>query len=112
MERIKFALEALASCNAKDIKVYDFKGKNSLYDYSIVATCTSTRQVNALYSKMSEIAYNNNFEIRNVCGKNTGWLIIDYLDIMVHFFSLEERNRFDSDKIYSGFDEICIDNIK
>lgn len=99
---LKGAISALEACNAKDIKIYDLKGFNPFFDYAIVATAVAERQINALLPHMEEEAENNNFKIRNAVGRNSGWLLIDLNDVMVNFFTYEERLRFDLDKMWSN----------
>lgn len=108
---LKKAIESLEACNAKDIKIYDLKGYNPFFDYAIVATAIADRQLNALPTHIEEEAKNNNFKIRNIVGRNSGWLLIDLYDVMVNFFTLEERTRFDLDKMWANRPVIAKEDI-
>ena len=109
---LKSAIESLEACNAKDIKIYDLKGYNPFFDYAIIATAIADRQINALSSHIEEEAKKNNFAIRNIVGRNSGWLLIDLFDVMVNFFTLEERTRFDLDKMWSNRPLVNPEDIK
>ena len=109
---LKSSIESLKACNAKDIKVYDLRGYNPFFDYAIVATAIAERQINALTMHIEEEAKKNNFGIRNVVGRNSGWLLVDLYDVMVNFFTLEERTRFDLDKMWVNRPLVDIEEIK
>ena len=109
---LKGAIESLKACNAKDIKVYDLKGYNPFFDYAIIATAIADRQINALQMHIEEEAKKNDFKVRNIVGRNSGWLLVDLYDVMVNFFTLEERTRFDLDKMWSNRPLVNLDDIK
>ena len=109
---LKSSIKALEGCNAKDIKIYDLRNYNPFFDYAIVATAIAERQINALAMHIEKEAKDNNFNIRNIVGRNSGWLLVDLNDVMVNFFTLEERTRFDLDKMWASRDTINIDDIK
>ena len=109
---LKSAISSLQACNAKDIKVYDLRDYNPFFDFAIVATAIADRQLNALPTHIEEETKNNNFSIRNIVGRNSGWLLVDLHDIMVNFFTLEERTRFDLDKMWANRPIINIEDIK
>lgn len=109
---LKSAIESLEACNAKDIKIYDLRGYNPFFDFAIVATAIADRQINALSSKIEEASKQYNFKIRNIVGRNSGWLLVDLHDIMINFFTLEERTRFDLDKMWANRPLIDVSEIK
>lgn len=102
MKTLNGAINALQHCNARDIKVYDLRGYNPFFDYAIVATAVAFRQLNALITQMHEEAEKEGFEIRNCVGKDSNWVLIDLNDVMVNFFTYEERLHFDLDKMWSN----------
>ena len=106
---LKSSINALEGCNAKDIKIYDLRGFNPFFDYAIVATAIAPRQINALSSHIEEEAKKNDFKIRNMVGRNSDWLLVDLYDVMINFLTLEERTRFDLDKMWANR---IIDNIE
>lgn len=112
MEVLKGAINALAHCNAKDIKIYDLRGFNPFFDYAIIATAVAERQLDALISNIEDEASKSNFTIRNCVGRGSKWVLIDLHDVMVNFFTYEERLHFDLDKMWSGRPTINIEDIK
>ena len=109
---LKSSITSLEACNAKDIKVYDLRGYNPFFDFAIVATAIADRQLNALPTHIEDQAKEKNFDIRNIVGRNSGWLLVDLHDVMVNFFTLEERTRFDLDKMWASRPVIDIKEIK
>lgn len=102
MKLLKSAINALEHCNAKDIKIYDLRGYNPFFDYSIVATAVAERQLNALISQIYDEAEKEGFEVRNCVGRGSKWILVDLNDIMINFFTYEERLHFDLDKMWSN----------
>lgn len=100
MELLKYCVDALQSCNARDIKIYDMQKSNPFYDYAIVATAVADRQINALIGKIQEEALKHNFKIRNCVGRDSSWLLIDLNDVIINFFTYDERLHFDLDKMW------------
>lgn len=101
-KKIECLVKALEKTNAKDIKIYDLKNRNNEYDIAIIATATAVRQVNAIISNVNEIAKEEGIKIKNVCGRNSNWVAIDLFDTVVHYFTFEERERYNLDSIYAN----------
>ncbi len=88
---------------AEDIHVLDLTGITSMTDYFIVATGSSDRQVKA-------IAENVVSEMRDTEGvqawKSEGWdslqwLIIDFVDFVVHVFQPEARKFYNIERLWA-----------
>ncbi|WP_025724612.1 ribosome silencing factor [Acholeplasma granularum] len=95
MSKLTQAIEILEKLNADDIAVYDFSGRSPFYDYFIVGT------VNERASSSAVGYFTKDFkdEIKQIEGKNnTGWLLIDLGDIVVHLFNEESREFYGFDK--------------
>lgn len=94
-KKINKMVDILENVKATNIKVYDYENKSPFFDYVIVATATD-RQSNAAvgYMKKEELA-----DVKNVEGRdNSGWVLIDAKDIIIHLFTEDAR-------ITYGFDE-------
>lgn len=102
-KKIKAIVEVLEQVKATDIKIFDYENKSPFFDYVIVATATD-RQGNAAvgYLKKEEIV-----ELKNVEGRgNTGWVLIDLGDIIVHIFTDEQRKYYNFDERLLGIKQI------
>ncbi len=101
MELIKSAVKAINEVNGKDIKIYETKKVNPLFDFAVIATVSSNRQLDAVISHINDEAAKKGFEIRGIEGKGGGsWLLVDLYSVVIHVFSEEERQHYDLDRLW------------
>lgn len=82
----------------QDIKVYDMRGRSPFFDYSILCTGSSSRNIEAIASDIKKSLTN----IRNVEGlEECNWVLIDGGDIIVSVFSKDAREYYQLDAFYS-----------
>ena len=83
----------------QDVKVYDMRGRSPFFDYSILCTGSSSRNIEAIASDIKKSLTN----IRNVEGlEECNWVLIDGGDIIVSVFSKDAREYYQLDAFYSG----------
>lgn len=83
----------------QDIKVYDMRGRSPFFDYSILCTGSSSRNIEAIASDIKKSLTT----IRNVEGlEECNWVLIDGGDIIVSVFSKDAREYYQLDAFYSG----------
>lgn len=93
-------IATLDKYKAEDIVVIDLKNKSDIADFMIIATGRSSKHV--VSTAEFVIA-----EIKNVgmpClvegMKNSDWVLIDALDILVHIFNKEKREHYSLEKLW------------
>lgn len=84
-EKLDNVLECINKNLVKDVVIYDMSERSPLYDFAIVCTSTSTRQMQAAYSYLRD-----DFTIKGA-EFSDGWTLIDLGDIILHIFTDEER---------------------
>jgi len=83
----------------QDIKVYDMRGKSPFFDYSILCTGSSSRNIEAIATDIKKSLEN----VKNVEGlEECNWVLIDAGDIIVSVFSKDAREYYQLDAFYSG----------
>lgn len=100
MEKIvKDIIDIIEDKKGLDIRVYDLKGKSPFFDYSIICTGSSTRNVDAIVQDLKK-----NMEIvKNVEGQEeSNWVLIDGGDVIVNVFTREAREYYEIDKFYES----------
>lgn len=103
MKKIKEIIEVLEQVNAQEIKVFDYEDKSPFFQYVIIAT-VNNRQANAAIGHFKKLDL---AEMKNVEGTgNTGWVLVDSSDVIVHLFSPEQREFFDFDQRLLGYKQI------
>lgn len=100
-EQAKKIALLLDSKKGMDISLLDVRGISTITDYFVIATGGSTRQVLALADYVEEGARPLNMSLRHKEGHRTGdWIILDYVDVVVHIFIRETRAYYGLDRIW------------
>lgn len=98
---LAFILKFLDDGKAQDVLSIDLKGKTSLADYLVVASGSSTRQVNALAVTLAEKLKEKHISCRIGGKQGTGeWMIIDLGDIIVHIFHPQTRAFYEIEELW------------
>ena len=97
-----FAAELLSSKKASDIVVIDIAEKSGFADYSIIATGNTDRQVNSMADDVEDALAEKDLLVKSIEGKNvSGWILLDFGDIIVNLFTPEMRDRYNIEKIWA-----------
>lgn len=100
MTKIEVIINALEDVNAKDIEVYDMREKSPFFDYLVIATATSNRQLQASIQHINDDLAKAKYDHPRVEGKQSNsWVLIDAKDIIVNVFTKEEREFYDLEKM-------------
>ena len=95
------AIECLQNKKAKDIKQLDIHDISTIADYFIIATGTSSTQLQAMSSELEEKMDQCGYKIHHKEGFREGrWVLLDYGNIVVHLFHDEERKFYNLEKIW------------
>lgn len=89
-------LECINKNLVSDVVIYDMRNRNPLYDFAIVSTTNSNRQMEACISYLRD-----DF---NIVGTEIGegWTLIDLGDIIIHIFNSDDREKYGLDKLYAS----------
>lgn len=90
-------LETINRNLVHDVVIYDLSNKNPLYDYVIITTTNSKRQMDACVSYLRD-----DFDILGV-ENGEGWTLIDLGDIILHIFTEDDRGKYGLDKLYASY---------
>lgn len=95
--RVDKIVDAILSKKGQDIKVYDTTSKTPYYDYSIICTGSSNRNVEAILTAVKE----NMDILKSVEGQQEAeWVLVDGGDIIVNIFTEDARNYYKLDELY------------
>lgn len=104
MENRDVAIKAADVLNDKkgqNVIIIDVAEKSSFADYLVIATGGSERQVAALAREVEDKLAEEGFTVKNVEGKShSGWILLDYGDVIINIFSAEQRERYNIEKIW------------
>lgn len=100
-KKAKIAYEALEEKKAEDIKIISISKISPIADYFIIANGTNSLQVDAMVDEVRDKMAEAGFETKRVEGVNaSGWVLMDYGDVVVHVFSREDRLFYDLERIW------------
>lgn len=110
--KLKSIVKAIDDARVKDIKIYETYNISPFFDYQIIATSQTSRQMRACYSHLQDEAKENNFIINHVEGLNSeSWMLIDLGDIIVNVFSREDREKYNLDHIWFDLKQIDVNKL-
>ncbi len=90
----KEIVAALKDAKGVDVKAYDVRKISGLTDYCVVATGAAAPHLKALVKALPKKAY-------RVSGDpESGWIVADYIDVVVHVFSPEARAYYALEKLW------------
>ncbi|MGN0833025.1 MAG: ribosome silencing factor [Kiritimatiellia bacterium] len=93
-QRAQEFAKTLEAAKAREIRVYDVRGKSGLTDFFVVATGAAAPHLKALARALPK-AY-------RVSGDpESGWIVADFLDVVVHVFSAEARAYYALEKLWA-----------
>lgn len=96
------AAHVLSEKKALDVVVIDITRQSSFADYFVIGSGNSERQVGALADEVDDQFSKENIMVKSIEGnKESGWILMDYGDVIVNIFSTEQRDRYKIEKIWS-----------
>ena len=95
-------VDAALDKKALDVAVLDLTDLGSITDYFIVCHGLSSRQVQAIADRVEEKLREIKLRPGHVEGYDAGeWILMDYVDFVVHIFTEEKREFYDLERLWS-----------
>lgn len=87
---------------ARDVLVLDMRGVSPLYDYFVIATGASRRQVHAIVEEIDAAMKAEGEKRHGVEGYvSSKWVVQDYGDIVVHVFDQSMREHYGLEELWA-----------
>lgn len=96
-------VNAVEDKKAENILLLDLRPDSIIADFFIICTANSERQIRALADNVREVIKEKFGKLpTNVEGENTsGWVLMDYGDVVAHIMSDEMRRYYDLETLWS-----------
>lgn len=87
--------KALDEHKGEKLKVMDVRKRSTVTDYYVIATGTSAPHLKALYNGTEAALREKGVQCYRKAGiPEGGWMVLDYVDVIVHIFSKEAREYY------------------
>jgi ribosome-associated protein len=95
------AARAADSKKAKDVVIMDMRDSLGITDYFIIGSGNSDRQVKRICEAVRErLRGLGSRPARSEGEKSAHWIVLDYVDVVVHVFQDEERSFYDLEHLW------------
>lgn len=102
IEVARKAVEAASDKQAMDILLLDARGICSFADYFVICSGDSDRQIEAIRDEVGHRLKKEGILPHHYEGTvDSGWLLLDFGQVIVHIFSPSEREYYQLDKLWS-----------
>jgi len=100
-----FAVEAarlVRDLKCEDVKLLDVRGLSQVCDYVLIASGTSEKQMKSVAEDLEDLGRDVQHTVFR-SNRDTGstWIIIDFVDLVVHLFEPSRRAYYDLEALWS-----------
>lgn len=94
---------------ATDIVMLDLKPLSTVADYFVICSGESDRQLKAILSAIDEgVSREFGLDARTEGTADTGWVLLDYGDVVVHIFSASLRDFYRLERLWSKANPVVV----
>lgn len=101
---LEFARKAVAIADglqASEIVLLDLRNISSFVDFFVVLSAETRRQLNAIAEDMDVELTKSGIPLHHREGNaDAGWVLLDFGDLIVHVFGVEERSYYGLDHVW------------
>ena len=98
---LQLAFEIAQEKKGQDICVLDMREVCSFTDYFLICSGSSSRQIQSVSHSILEALKKSGVTPLHVEGyRPAEWILIDYVDFVVHIFSLRAREFYDLERLW------------
>lgn len=103
-QQVSQALGACVEKKAEDVAILEMeKGSGAFTDYFVVCSGTNPRQVQAISDEVEQRLERVGLHPVHVEGyKQAEWVLLDYVDFVVHVFSQKARKYYDLERLWKA----------
>ena len=95
------AAHAAADKKASDVVVLDVSEQLVITDAFVIASASNERLVGAIVDNVVEkLRESGHKPVRREGAREGRWVLLDYVDVVVHVFGTEERSYYDLERLW------------
>lgn len=107
-EGVRFALNAMEDLKASEVVVLDLRGLYDATDWFVIASGTSDAHVRGIAESVIAKLGPRGFRPHHVEGLGGRWVLLDFVDFVVHLFHPEARSFYQLERLWSDAPELLI----
>lgn len=112
LQQAKETAKILSEKKGLDIKVIEISDVSVIADYMVIATGNSSTHVKALADEVETQLDDMGVSVSHIEGyRSNSWILLDYIDIIVHVFSNEAREYYDLERLWEDGKDVDISDI-
>ena len=102
LDRAVMAARVIEENKGKDVKILDLRSITQLFDFFVIASGTSRRQLHKISDDIDELFQKKlNDKKRSTSGyEESLWIVLDYEDIVIHLFEPEKRDFYALEELW------------
>jgi ribosome-associated protein len=86
---------------AEDVVLLDARQAASYTDYIVICSAESDRQLDAIQNEiMDSLKKESVLPYKSEGSSDSGWILLDYLGVVIHMFSRELRDYYSLESVY------------
>ena len=103
-KQVSEAIRACQEKKAEELTVLELeKGSGAFTDYFVLCSGTNPRQIQAIADEVEERLKKHGLRPNNIEGyKQAEWVLLDYVDFVVHIFSEKSRKYYDLERLWKS----------
>lgn len=110
-QMVTTVVHALQEKKAQDIKALDISALSDIGDAFVIASASNSNQLSALMDEIEKEMHKQGFSTRQIEGtQHSGWILMDYYDVIVHLFTVEDRSFYHIERVWAEAKNIPIEN--
>ena len=95
------AARAAAAKQAADVTILDVHGLIVITDYFVIASGETDRQVKTILEEVERAVRDlGEKPVRREGDASSRWVLLDYIDVVVHVFAQAEREYYDLERLW------------
>ncbi|MBI4302856.1 MAG: ribosome silencing factor [Chloroflexi bacterium] len=101
LEVARKAVEAASEKQATNIVLLDVRPLSTFADFFVICTGESERQLRAIYEEIEHVLKKEGVvPYRHEGTTDSGWVVLDYSDVVIHIFAPFEREYYKLDELW------------
>jgi ribosome-associated protein len=103
IEQAREIAEIISDKKGSDIIILDTGKVSTIADYFVIATADSERQAQAIVDDIEKkMKAHKRLALGGDAESSSGWVLLDYLDVIVHIFDPGTRDFYDLEDLWSN----------